>query len=863
MSDNTDSTEFFETKYPVITIEEEMRDSYLEYAMSVIVGRALPDVRDGLKPVHRRVLYAMEILGNDYNKSYKKSARIVGDVIGKYHPHGDTAVYDTIVRMAQPFSMRCILVDGQGNFGSVDGDRAAAMRYTEIRMAKLAHELLRDLDKETVDFIENYDGSESEPSVLPTRVPNLLVNGSSGIAVGMATNIPPHNLSEVTEACLRIIDKPEISIDELLEILPGPDFPTAGIINGASGIREAYETGKGKIYLRSRSHIEGEDKQSIVVTELPFQVNKARLIGKIAELVKDKKIDGITGLRDESDKDGMRMVVELRRGEVPEVMLNNLYKLTEMQTVFGINMVAIDGGMPKLMNLRDILEAFISHRREVVTRRSIYELNKAKDRAHLLEGLSVALFNIDAIIKLIKAAPTPADAKTSLIKGVWKGKVIKELIGKRDMAQFKPQGLSPKLGLQKSGDYCLSEKQAQAILDLKLHRLTGLEKDKIFAEFNDLLEQIKNLLDILQTPDLLMQVIRDELTEIKSNFGSPRVTEILESKIDLTLEDLIAQEERVVTLSHAGYVKAQSLGDYHAQRRGGKGKAATKMKDEDFVDQLFIANSHDTVLCFSSTGQVHWLKVYELPMASRTARGKPIVNLLPLEKDESINAILPVKEFSEDLFVFMVTSSGTCKKTSLSNFSRPRKGGIIAIELRGDDRLVGVEITSGEHDILLFSSAGKSIRFRESDVRSVGRTAIGVRGIRLADGDNVVSLIVAQETDPILTATEKGYGKRTNLDEYRTQARGGSGVISIKTSQRNGKVVGAIQVTDEDEMMLISNKGTLVRARSNDVSIIGRNTQGVTLINIAEDEELVSVAKIAESDEESDDNSDTDNILEE
>ena len=863
MSDNTDSTEFFETKYPVITIEEEMRDSYLEYAMSVIVGRALPDVRDGLKPVHRRVLYAMEILGNDYNKSYKKSARIVGDVIGKYHPHGDTAVYDTIVRMAQPFSMRCILIDGQGNFGSVDGDRAAAMRYTEIRMAKLAHELLRDLDKETVDFIDNYDGSESEPSVLPTRVPNLLVNGSSGIAVGMATNIPPHNLAEVTEACLSIIDKPEISIDELLEILPGPDFPTAGIINGASGIREAYETGKGKIYLRSRSHIEGEDKQSIVVTELPFQVNKARLIGKIAELVKDKKIDGITGLRDESDKDGMRMVVELRRGEVPEVMLNNLYKLTEMQTVFGINMVAIDGGMPKLMNLRDILEAFISHRREVVTRRSIYELNKAKDRAHLLEGLSVALFNIDAIIKLIKAAPTPADAKTSLIKGVWKGKVIKELIGKRDMAQFKPQGLSPKLGLQKSGDYCLSEKQAQAILDLKLHRLTGLEKDKIFAEFNDLLEQIKNLLDILQTPDLLMQVIRDELTEIKSNFGSPRVTEILESKIDLTLEDLIAQEERVVTLSHAGYVKAQSLGDYHAQRRGGKGKAATKMKDEDFVDQLFIANSHDTVLCFSSTGQVHWLKVYELPMASRTARGKPIVNLLPLEKDESINAILPVKEFSENLFVFMVTSSGTCKKTSLSNFSRPRKGGIIAIELRGDDRLVGVEITSGEHDILLFSSAGKSIRFRESDVRSVGRTAIGVRGIRLADGDNVVSLIVAQETDPILTATEKGYGKRTNLDEYRTQARGGSGVISIKTSQRNGKVVGAIQVTDEDEMMLISNKGTLVRARSNDVSIIGRNTQGVTLINIAEDEELVSVAKIAESDEESDDNSDTDNILEE
>ena len=850
MSEDTDSQKLFEPKYPVVTIEDEMRDSYLEYAMSVIVGRALPDVRDGLKPVHRRVLYAMDVLGNDYNKSYKKSARIVGDVIGKYHPHGDTAVYDTIVRMAQPFSMRNTLVDGQGNFGSIDGDRAAAMRYTEIRMTKLSHELLRDLDKETVEFIDNYDGSESEPSVLPTRVPNLLINGSSGIAVGMATNIPTHNLSEVIGACLQVIDNDQVTVDELLDILPGPDFPTAGIINGADGIREAYETGKGKIYLRSRSHVEGEDKQSIVVTELPYQVNKARLIGKIAELVKEKKIDGITGLRDESDKDGMRMVIELRRGEVPEVMLNNLYKLTEMQTVFGINMVAIDHGMPKLMNLRAVLDAFIAHRREVVTRRSIYELNKAKDRAHLLEGLSVALFNIDAIIKLIKAAANPTEAKEGLISHTWKGSVIKELIGKRDMAQFKPQDLEPGLGLQKNGDYRLSEKQAQAILDLKLHRLTGLEKDKIFNEFNELLEQIKNLLDILQTPELLMQVIRKELNEIRDNFGSTRLTEIIESKIDLTLEDLIAQEDRVVTLSHGGYVKAQSLSDYHAQRRGGKGKAATKMKDEDFVDQLFIANSHDTVLCFSSSGKVHWLKVYELPMASRISRGKPIINLLPLEKDESINAILPVKEFSEDEFVFMVTSSGTCKKTSLSNFSRPRKGGIIAIELRDDDKLVGVEITAGKHDILLFSSAGKSIRFRESDVRSVGRTAIGVRGIRLATNDKVVSLIVAESTDPILTATEKGYGKRTELDEYRTQARGGSGVISIKTSDRNGQVVGAIQVTDDDEMMLISNKGTLVRARAADVSIIGRNTQGVTLINIAEDEELVSVAKIAESDEE-------------
>jgi DNA gyrase subunit A len=792
----------------------------------------------------------MEVLGNDYNKSYKKSARIVGDVIGKYHPHGDTAVYDTIVRMAQPFSMRNILIDGQGNFGSVDGDSAAAMRYTEIRMAKISHELLRDLEKDTVDFIDNYDGSESEPSVLPTRVPNLLVNGSSGIAVGMATNIPPHNIDEVINACLLVIDNDEVSIDELLDIIHGPDFPTAGIINGADGIRQAYETGKGKIYLRSRSHVEGEDKQSIVVTELPYQVNKAKLITKIAELVKDKKIDGVTGLRDESDKDGMRMVVELRRGEVPEVMLNNLYKLTEMQTVFGINMVAIDKGMPKLMTLKGILDAFIAHRRDVVTRRSIFDLNKARNRAHLLEGLSVALNNIDEIIKLIKAAANPTEAKESLVVKTWKGSVIKELIGDRDMAMFKPEDLPAELGLQKNGDYRLSVQQAQAILDLKLHRLTGLEKDKIFDEFNELLERIKSLLDVLQNPDQLMQVIREELIEIRDNFTSGRMTEILEHKIDLTLEDLIAREDRVVTLSHGGYVKAQSLGDYQAQRRGGKGKAATKMKDEDFVDQLFIANSHDTVLCFTSRGRVHWLKVYELPMASRTARGKPIINLLPLEKDESVNAILPVRVFTNDQFIFMVTSSGTVKKMALSNCSRPRKGGIIAIELRDGDKLVGVEITSGEDDIMLFSANGKSIRFKEADVRAVGRTAIGVRGIRLADKDEVVSLIVAEPENPILTATEKGYGKRTALDEYRSQARGGAGVISIKTSVRNGKVVGAIQVTDEDEMMLISNKGTLVRARASDVSIIGRNTQGVTLINIAKAEKLVSVAKIAETDEE-------------
>ncbi|SMN10611.1 DNA gyrase subunit A [uncultured Candidatus Thioglobus sp.] len=853
MSDNTDEPqdleEKFEPNFPVISIEDEMRDSYLEYAMSVIVGRALPDVRDGLKPVHRRVLYAMDVLGNDYNKAYKKSARIVGDVIGKYHPHGDTAVYDTIVRMAQPFSMRNILIDGQGNFGSVDGDSAAAMRYTEIRMSKLSHELLRDLDKKTVDFIDNYDGSESEPSVLPTRVPNLLVNGSSGIAVGMATNIPPHNLGEVIEACLQVIDNEDITVDELLQVIPGPDFPTAGIINGASGIREAYETGKGKIYLRAVYHVEGEDKQSIVVTELPYQVNKARLIGKIAELVKNKKIDGVTGLRDESDKDGMRMVVELRRGEVPEVMINNLYKLTEMQTVFGINMVAIDKGMPKLMTLKGVLEAFIAHRRDVVTRRCIFDLNKAKDRAHLLEGLSVALHNIDAIITLIKAAQNPTEAKASLIANTWQGSVIKDLIGDRDMAMFKPEDLPAELGLQASGDYQLSDRQAQAILDLKLHRLTGLEKDKIFDEFNELLERIKYLLDILQNPEHLMQVIRDELNEIRENFANDRMTEIIEHKINLTLEDLIAQEERVITLSHSGYIKAQSLSDYRAQRRGGKGKAATKMKDEDFVDQLFVANSHASVLCFSSIGKVHWLKVYELPMASRIARGTPIVNLLPLDKNETINAILPVLEFSDNQFVFMVTSSGTCKKTSLSNFSKPRKGGIIAIELRDGDKLVGVDITSGEQNIMLFSANGKSIRFKESNIRAVGRTAIGVRGLRLKDGDKVVSSIVIDGEGSILTATEKGFGKRTKLEEYRSQTRGGLGSISIKTSDRNGQVVGAIQVIDEDEMMLISNKATLVRARAADISTIGRNTQGVTLIKIAKGEKLVSIAKIAETEE--------------
>lgn len=838
-----------EKKFPIIAIEKEMQDSYLEYAMSVIVGRALPDVRDGLKPVHRRILYAMQVLGNDYNKAYKKSARIVGDVIGKYHPHGDTAVYDTIVRMAQPFSMRNVLIDGQGNFGSIDGDSAAAMRYTEIRMDKISNELLKDIDKETVDFIDNYDGSEKEPVVLPTRVPNLLLNGSSGIAVGMATNIPTHNLKEVINACLCVIDDENITVDKLLEVMPGPDFPTYGLINGSSGIREAYETGKGKIYIRSKSHIEGEDKQKIVVTELPYQVNKAKLITKIAELVKDKKIEGITALRDESDKDGMRMVIELRRGEVPEVILNNLYKLSEMQTVFGINMVAIEKGMPKLMTLKDILNAFIAHRREVVTKRSIFELNKAKNRAHILEGLSVALNNINKIIELIKTAKNPTQAKDRLLKENWDGSIIKDFIGSRDMSEFKPQNLDKNLGLQKNSNYKLSEKQAQAILDLKLHRLTGLEKDKIFNEFNDILERIKYLLDILQNPDILMQVIRDELIDIRENFSEDRITEIIDDKIDLNIEDLIVQEERVVTLSHSGYIKSQSLTDYQAQHRGGKGKAATKMKDEDFIDQLFIVNSHDNLLCFSSVGKVYWLKVYELPLASRNAKGKPIVNLLPLEENENINTIMPIKDFNQEKFVFMATSSGTCKKTALINFSRPRKNGIIAIELRENDKLVNVEMTDGDQEIMLFSSKGKSIKFNEADVREVGRTAIGVRGMNLSKNDFIVSLIVVENDNPILTATERGYGKRTTIDKYRLQNRGGSGVISIKTSNRNGDVVGALQIKDEDEMMLISNNGILIRTRAKDISIIGRDTQGVKLINIAQEEKLVSIAKIIDNEE--------------
>ncbi len=829
-----------------VNLEDEMKQSYLDYAMSVIVGRALPDVRDGLKPVHRRVLYAMSVLGNDWNKAYKKSARVVGDVIGKYHPHGDTAVYDTIVRMAQPFSLRYMLVDGQGNFGSVDGDSPAAMRYTEVRMARIAHEMLADLDKETVDFTPNYDETEHEPAVFPARVPCLLVNGSAGIAVGMATNIPPHNLTEVINACLAVVDNPSIDIDGLMEYIPGPDFPTAAFINGANGIHEAYHTGRGRIYVRSRSHIEtaSNGKQSIVVTELPYQVNKARLLEKIAELVKDKKIEGITELRDESDKDGMRMVVELRRGEVAEVILNNLYQQTQMQNVFGINMVALVDGQPRILNLKQILEAFIRHRREVVTRRTVFELRKARERAHLLEGLAVALANIDPIIALIKVAPSPAEAKAQLVGTPWLAGVVLDMLQRAGAEASRPDGLEKEFGL--IGDYYhLSEAQAQAILDLRLHRLTGLEQDKIISEYKNLLEVIEDLLDILGSQVRLMQVIRDELLAIRDQYGDERRTEILQTRLDLTLEDLITEEEVVVTLSHEGYAKAQPLTDYRAQRRGGKGKSATSMKEEDFIDKLFIANTHDTILCFSSRGRVYWKKVYELPQASRASRGKPIINLLPLEEGERINAILPIREFEENKFVFMATSSGVVKKTSLKNFSRPRSNGIIAVELREGDQLIGVDITDGEKDIMMFASNGKAVRFSESKVRAMGRTACGVRGIRLAEGQHVISLVIVDE-GYILTATENGYGKRTAISEYPCKGRGGQGVISIQSSERNGAVVGATLVTDDDDLMLISNAGTLVRTPAAEVSTMSRNTQGVRLIKLSKGELLVGVERIVE-----------------
>ena len=828
-----------------VSLEEEMQQSYLDYAMSVIVGRALPDVRDGLKPVHRRVLHAMRELGNDYNKSYKKSARVVGDVIGKYHPHGDTAVYDTIVRMAQPFSMRYLLVDGQGNFGSVDGDAPAAMRYTEVRMSRIAHEILADIDKETVDFVENYDGSESEPTVMPTRVPNLLVNGSSGIAVGMATNIPPHNLNEIVNASLALIDKPSIDLAELMEHVPGPDFPTAGIINGAQGINSAYRTGRGRVYVRARASIEPLEKggrEAIVITELPYQVNKARLIEKIADLVREKRIEGISELRDESDKDGMRVVIELRRGEITDVVLNNLYKHTPLQSVFGINMVALQDGQPKLLNLKQVLEAFLRHRREVVTRRTIFDLRKARDRAHVLEGQSVALANIDEVIALIKASKSPAEAKDGLMARSWPPGAVTDMVKRAGKTDTRPDSLEDGFGVI-DGEYRLSAIQAQAILDLRLHRLTGLEQEKILNEYKEILGKIKEFSNILADPDELLRVIRAELIEVRDAFGDERRTEIVKDHTDLSDEDLIPREEVVVTLSHGGYAKAQPVGAYQAQRRGGRGRSATKVKDEDFIDKLFVANTHDTLLCFSSRGKMYWLKVYQVPQASRGSRGKPIVNLLPLEEGERINAVLPTKEFDASNFVFMATSRGTVKKTPLSLFSRPRASGIIAIDLRNDDRLVDVAITDGKREIILVASSGKAIRFKEEDVRPMGRGAAGVRGIRLSPEHDVIALCVVGE-GLLLSATANGYGKRTAVDEFPVQGRGGQGVIAIQTSARNGRTVGALQVREDDEIMLISSSGTLVRTPVSEISIIGRNTQGVRLIRVQSGQRLVGLARI-------------------
>lgn len=841
-----------------VNLEDEMRQSYLDYAMSVIVGRALPDVRDGLKPVHRRVLFAMKVLGNDWNKGYKKSARVVGDVIGKYHPHGDTAVYDTIVRMAQPFSMRYMLVDGQGNFGSVDGDAPAAMRYTEVRMAKIAHEMLADIDKETVDFIPNYDETEHEPAVLPTRIPSLLVNGSAGIAVGMATNIPPHNLGEVINAAVALLEDPDIALKDLMEHLPGPDFPTAGFINGAEGIYQAYRTGRGRVYVRGRTHIEDREhgRQSIIVTELPYQVNKARLLEKIAELVKDKKLEGISELRDESDKDGMRMVIELRRGEVPEVVLNNLYKQTMLQSVFGINMVALIDGQPRILSLKEILEAFLRHRREVVTRRSIFELRKARDRAHVLEGLAIALANIDEIIALIKAAPSPLEARSALVARTWPPGMVTDLIARSGAKATRPEGLSPSLGLSDDG-YRLSETQAQAILDLRLHRLTGLEQEKIVNEYKGIIDTIKGLLEILQDPDRLAAVVRDELLEVRDAYADKRRTEIVKDHLDLTMEDLITEEDVVVTLSHTGYAKSQPVSAYRAQKRGGKGKSATQVKDQDFIDQMFVASTHDTLLCFSSQGKVYWLKVYELPQASRSARGKPMVNLLPLEQDERINAVLPIREFEQGKFVFMATELGTVKKTPLTAFSRPRATGIIAVGLKDKDRLVDVGITDGQRDIMMFSSSGKAIRFSEQDVRPMGRTAGGVRGIKLAKGHIVRALLIL-EREALLVATENGFGKRTLVSEFSVQGRGGQGVIAIQASKRNGALVGALQVDADDEAMLISSGGTLVRTPVADVSLLGRNTQGVKLIRLGDDDKLVGLeAIVALGDENGNDDDDS------
>ncbi|NIC38597.1 DNA gyrase subunit A [Halomonas desiderata] len=860
-----------------VNIEDELKQSYLDYAMSVIIGRALPDVRDGLKPVHRRVLFAMHELGNDWNKAYKKSARVVGDVIGKYHPHGDSAVYDTIVRMAQDFSMRHVLVDGQGNFGSIDGDSAAAMRYTEVRMARLAHELLADLDKDTVDWVDNYDGTERIPEVLPTKVPNLLINGSSGIAVGMATNIPPHNMGEVIDGCLALIDDYTLTVDDLMEYISGPDFPTAGIINGRAGILEAYRTGRGRIYVRARHTIEYHEKSGrdhIIVTELPYQVNKARLIEKIAELVKEKKIEGIAELRDESDKDGLRVVIEVKRGESGEVVVNNLFAQTQLQNVFGINMVAIENGQPKILNLKEILEAFIRHRREVVTRRTLYELKKARERGHILEGLAVAISNIDEVIELIKASPSAAEAKERLLDRVWPPGQVTAMLERAGATSCKPEELEEGFGLNTTGtEYRLSPAQAQAILELRLHRLTGLETEKLLEEYLGILEKIAELMAILASSERLLEVIREELTAVRDQFADPRRTEIQASHLDLSIEDLIAEEDMVVTVSRTGYAKTQPLSDYQAQRRGGRGKSATAMKDEDVIEHLLVASTHDTVLLFSNKGKVYWLKVYEMPAASRGSRGKPLVNLLPLDEGEAINAIMPVKDYSPDCYIFFATAKGTVKRTSLDQFSRPRSVGLIAIDIEEGDRLVGAAITSGNDHVMLLSSNGKAIRFEESNVRAMGRTARGVRGMKLLGDAEVISLIIpkSQQIDAdadadietegeegaplengnggqiyILTASENGYGKRTRLEEFPLRGRGGQGVIAMQTSERNGSLVAAMQVYSADEMMLITDRGTLVRTRVDEVSITSRNTQGVMLIRLGNDEKLVKTVRIDE-----------------
>ena len=834
-----------------INIEDELKQSYMDYAMSVIVGRALPDVRDGLKPVHRRVLFAMNELNNDWNKAYKKSARVVGDVIGKYHPHGDSAVYDTIVRMAQTFSLRYPLVDGQGNFGSIDGDSAAAMRYTEIRMTKLAHSLLADLEKETVDFAENYDGTEHIPTVLPTRAPNLLINGSAGIAVGMATNIPPHNMREVVAGCMALLENPELEVDDLIRYIPGPDFPTGAIITGRAGIIQAYRTGRGRIYVRAKAEVvtdEAKGKDTIIIHEIPYQLNKARLLERIAELVKEKKIEGITELRDESDKDGLRVVIELRRGEVGDVVLNNLYAQTQLQSVVGINMVALVDGQPKVLNLKEIIEAFLRHRREVVTRRTLFLLRKARERGHVLEGLAVALANIDEIIELIKTSPTAADARERLVAAAWAPGDVSAMLERAGEAACRPEDLEGDFGLI-DGKYHLSPAQAQAILDLRLNRLTGLEHEKLLQEYADKVAEIADLLDILGDPDRLRAVIREELEELVADFGDERLTEITDSAHDLTVEDLITEEDRVVTISHQGYAKTQSPTDYQAQRRGGTGRSATAVKDEDFVEHLLIASTHATVLCFSNMGKVYWLKVFHIPLASRNARGRPMVNLLPLDENERITSILPIEGYDEDQFIFMATANGTVKKTAATQFARQRSVGLRAIELDEDDVLVGTAITDGNSDIMLFSSEGKATRFNESQVRAMGRTARGVRGINLADGHKLISLIVPKEGGRILTVTENGYGKRTENAEFPAKGRGGKGVIAMSTSARNGSLVGAVQVWDTDEMMLISNQGTAVRTRVEEVSLLGRNTQGVRVIRTRDGEALVSVSRIVEDDD--------------